>query len=107
MAFNQDRFEDIIKSLAADFLSRESNRMSLITVTKVTTDAKGSRATVYITVLPEDQEQAALDFTKRQRPHFREYVKKNARLMRIPFFDFQIDKGEKSRQTIDRVMGGA
>lgn len=106
MAFNKGRFEEILRDLAATFLSRESNRTSLITVTRVDTNDKGSMATVYFTVLPESQEQAALDFVKRQRPHFRDYVKENGRFMRIPFFDFAIDKGEKSRQSIDRAMGG-
>lgn len=97
------RFEEILRVLAAKFITLESNYTSLITVTRVDTVDFGSIATVYFTVLPEERETAVLDFLKRKRSDFREYVKDNARLMRIPFFDFQIDKGEKARQKIDAV----
>ncbi len=100
------RFEEIIRALAASFLSQESNRKSMITVTRIEADEQGSRAVIYFTVFPESQEQAVLDFTKRQVGPFREYVKKNARLMRIPFFVFALDAGEKSRQKIDGLVGG-
>lgn len=105
-SFKQGRFEEILRDLAARFLSRESNRTSLITVTKIETNDQASTATIFFTVLPESQEAAALDFVKRQRGNFREFVKENARLMRIPFFDFEIDKGEKSRQKIDALTNG-
>ena len=99
-----ERFEEIIKDLGARFLSQESNRTSLITVTKVESNDVGSTAKIYFTVLPEDKEEAALNFAKRQRSAFREFVKENSRLMRIPFFDFMIDEGEKSRQKIDSLI---
>lgn len=102
-SIKQGRFEEIIRDLAARFLSLESNRTSLITVTKIETNQQGSTATVFFTVLPENQEEAALDFAKRQRGQFREFVKEHGRLMRIPFFDFAIDHGEKSRQKIDAL----
>ncbi|MBI5134045.1 MAG: ribosome-binding factor A [Candidatus Taylorbacteria bacterium] len=100
----KERFEEILKHLAAEYLSKESNRKSMITVTRVSSNDKGNLATVYFTVLPEDQEEAALDFIKRKRSDFRAHVKYNARLMRIPFFDFEIDRGEKARQKIDAAM---
>ena len=104
MSFHQEKLEELIKHLAADFLSIYSNRTSMITVTRVKCDEKGSRATVYYTVLPENKEEAASDYLKRNRTDFRAYVKYNARLMRIPFFDFEVDRGEKARQKIDEAM---
>lgn len=104
MSFKKERFEEILKHLSAEYLSRESNRTSMITVTRVSTNDKGNLATIYFTVLPENQEEAALDFLKRKRSDFRAYVKYNARLMKIPFFDFEIDRGEKARQKIDESL---
>ncbi len=101
MTFKQDRFEEILRDLAARFVMRESNRTSMITVTRVETKEQSGNAIVFFIVFPESQETAALDFLKRQRSDFRNFVKEEARLMRIPFFDFQIDKGEKARQKID------
>ena len=102
--YKQERFEEILKHLAAEFLSKESNRRSMITVTRVVSNDRGNLATVFFTVFPEDQEEAALDFIRRQRSDFRAYVKYNGRLMKIPFFDFEIDRGEKARQKIDASL---
>jgi ribosome-binding factor A len=103
------RMRDVIKDLAATFIQRESNGTSLITVTDVTLSDHGKQATIFFTVIPigkntgEDKEAAALDFMKRMRPEFREYVEEKSRLGRIPFFDFAIDIGEKNRQKIDEI----
>lgn len=102
--FKQERFEEILRDCAAKFLALESNRTSMITVTRVTTNDRGNNATIFFTVFPDNQEDAALDFLKRKRSDFRAYVKYNARLMKIPFFDFEIDKGEKARQKIDASL---
>jgi ribosome-binding factor A len=102
--FKKERFEEILRDHAARFLSTESNRTSMITVTRVSSNDKGNLATIFITVFPENQEDAALDFLKRKRSDFRAFVKYNARLMKIPFFDFEIDRGEKARQKIDAAM---
>lgn len=102
--YKKERYEEILKHLAAEFLSKESNRTSMITVTHVSANEKGNEATVYITVLPDSQETAALDFLKRKRSDFRAFVKYNARLMKLPFFDFEIDRGEKARQKIDETL---
>ena len=76
----------------------------MITVTRVEASRIANRATIYYTVLPENKEDAATDFLKRNRSDFRAYVKYNARLMRVPFFDFEIDRGEKARQKIDASL---
>ena len=104
MSYKQDRFEEILRDMAARFVALESNRKSMITVTRVAADDQASVATIYFTVFPDSQEAAVLDFLKRQRSDFRAFVKENARLMRIPFFDFDIDRGEKHRQRIDEII---
>ncbi len=103
MNIKDQRFEEILRDMAARFLALESNRTSMITVTKVESRDRGALASIFITVFPETQEEAAIDFLKRKRSDFRDFVKENARLMRIPFFDFEIDRGEKARQKIDAI----
>jgi ribosome-binding factor A len=98
-----ERFDEILRDMAARFIALESNRTSMITVTRVESKDRGALATIFLTVFPETQEDAAIDFLKRQRSEFREFVKAKARLMRIPFFDFEIDRGEKARQKIDDI----
>ncbi len=103
MSLKEQKVEEILRHLAADFLQRESNRQSLITVTRVIISDKLREATVLITVLPEDKEQDALKFVRRQRNEFRESLKGKTRLQKLPRIDFDIDFGEKNRQRIDQL----
>ncbi len=93
----------LIKKAAAEFMQKESSGQSLITITDVRLSNDEKYATILITVLPEEKQDAALEFAKRMRPEFRDYIKSNTKLGRIPFFDFQIDMGEKYRQKIDLI----
>ncbi len=107
MSQKDDRLRDEIHRLAAEFIERESNHLSLITVTGVTVADKGTHATIFFTVLPIQKEKAALDFMKRMRGEFRDHVMKKSRIGRVPFFDFEIDGGEKNRQRIDELSNEA
>jgi len=93
-----------IKELAAQFLGRENNRTSLITVTACTATPDLKRATILITVLPTAKENDALNFIKRNLGDLREFLKKNIPIKTIPFLDAVIDQGEKNRQKIDELL---
>lgn len=103
MTSKDEKIKGLIHELAAEFFSRESNRRSMITITAVEMHSHGSRARILATVLPADQEEAAISFMHRQLGDFREFVMSRARLMRVPYFDVGIDKGEKNRQRIDEL----
>ncbi len=98
-----EKMKEIIRELAAEYFQRESNGTSLITITAIELRSRNSRATILFTVMPENQEMAALDFMTRQLSSFREYVSEHARIMRTPFFDVALDRGEKNRQRIDQL----
>jgi ribosome-binding factor A len=93
-----------LKELAAEFLARENNKTSLITVTAATCSPDLKQATIYITVLPNSKEKTALLFAKRKRGEIREYFKKNMEIKTIPFVDIAIDLGERNRQKIDELL---
>ena len=101
MALRQEKVSELLRELSAEFLERESNRESLITVTYATVSSDLKRATVYITVLPEEKEAAALDFAKRKRKELREFVKERIKFRVLPFLEVEIDKGQKLQQKID------
>ncbi len=100
----QEKIEQQIKELAAQFIERESNKTALITVTRVIVLERGRSATIYISVLPESGEESALNFLKRKRNDLRTVVKKGINMHSIPFLDVVIDKGEKARHTIDTLL---
>jgi ribosome-binding factor A len=95
---------ELLRGIAGDFVSRESNRTSLVTVTRVGLENRGRRAVILFTVMPESAALGVLDFLKRKRSEFREYVRTRARLGRLPNFEFQIDYGEKNRQRTDALL---
>ena len=97
------QISQLIKDAAADFLNKESNRSSLITITDADISRDLKNATVYFTVLPDDQQEQVLHFLRRKRPEFKTYLKSHVYLKRIPFVDFKIDEGEKYRQHIDEI----
>ena len=104
MSAKHDKAEEVIKQAAARFVSSESNRTSLITVTRVKLSPDWGRATVLVTVLPDEQTKGALDFLNRKRDDIREYVKSQVKIRRIPFFEFDLDVGEKHRQHMDELF---
>ncbi len=103
MNYKNIKLEELIRQLAAEFLQRESNKSSLVTVTRVELAEKLNQATVLFTVLPEEKENEALEFVRRKRTDFRKYVTEHAKMGRIPFFDFDLDLGEKNRQRIEEI----
>jgi ribosome-binding factor A len=103
MEFREEKIKDEIHRLASEFIEKESNRNSLITVTSIHLTKDFKKASIFVTVFGDAEEEAVLNFLKRQRSDFRHYAKKNSRIGRIPFFDFAIDKGEKTRQRLDEI----
>lgn len=102
-ANRSEKIIKIVRAAAADFMQRESNGASLITITNASLSNDEKYATILFTVLPADKEQPALEFAKRMRSEFKEYVKTHTKLGKIPMFDFAIDLGEKHRQKIDLI----
>lgn len=98
------KVEQEVLGLVQDFFQRESSGLSLITVTRVDISSDMHNGTVFITVLPVDKEDAAINFAKRMRTDMRKYVMKRLPIKVIPFFEVEIDYGEKNRQHIDEIL---
>ncbi len=104
MTLRQERISEVIKQLTAKFLQEESSGQSLITVTNCDISPDLKNATIFITVLPVESEEFALNFAKRKRKELKNYIKRNTKMKIIPFVDVQIDFGEKNRQRIDELI---
>ena len=103
MTLRSEKVREQIQHLAAEFLERESDRTTMITVTDACVTKNFNRAIIFFTVYPEEKEEVALSFAKRKHSDLKDYAKKKLRMRRIPSFDFAIDKGEKNRQLIDEI----
>lgn len=104
MTTKDEKIKEILRDLGARFLIDNSNKSSLLTVTRVELTNRGKNASILFTVFPTEFEKTALEFAKRKRSEFKEFVKEHSKLGRIPLLDFEIDFGEKNRQKIDSLL---
>jgi ribosome-binding factor A len=100
----QLKINEELKKVAQDFFQRNSSGSSMITVTSADVSSDLKKANIYITVLPQDKELAALDFAKRMRTDMRSDIKKRLPIKVIPFVEIEIDEGEKARQRIESLL---
>jgi ribosome-binding factor A len=100
----QDKMNKELIKLFATFIERESNKSSLITVTRCDIAPNFKNVIVYLSVLPQEKEDSVIEFLNRRKWDARDYVKKNLETRVIPFVEFKIDAGEKNRQRIDQLL---
>ena len=105
MTLRQEKLNTLFKKLTARFLQNESDKSLLTTVTdfKISSDLR--RATAFISVFPENKEGKALDLLQKKRNELKEFFKQNTEMKIVPSVDFQIDKGEKNRQRLEKLLG--
>lgn len=96
-----------IQAIAQDFFQRESSGLSMITITRTEVSRDMKHSTIFISVLPESKEEAAINFAKRMRSDLRHYVMKRLPVKVIPFFEVEIDYGEKNRLHVDSLLRSA
>lgn len=85
-----DRILSAIHTAAAEFINRESNRRSLVTVTRVGfLDEKNVQ--IFISVFPQKDLHAVMDFLGRQEKEFLVFLKKTVKLHFVPRMRFLPD----------------
>ena len=94
--------QEMVREVAAEFLAREANRNTLITVTRADISSDGKRVNIFITVLPESYEEQAVAFANRNRSELSDFFKKKVKAL-PPHVEFLIDRGEKNRQRLDEL----
>ncbi len=102
--FKDEKASSLLGKFAAEYFLVESNKDSLLTVTKAEILNKGKQAIIFFTVLPVEKEGATLQFAKRRRNDFRQFVMGKKSFGYVPRIDFCIDLGEHNRQRIDELL---
>ncbi len=86
-----ERFASALGAAAAEFINRESNRSSLITVTRVEVVSESKKAHIYVSVYPPHELRAVIDFLSRQRQEFLRFMRTKTALHMLPYVDFLPD----------------
>lgn len=100
----QLKVEQQVLGIVQDFFQRESSGLSMITVTRTDISRDMKHGTIFISVFPENKEEAAINFAKRMRSEMRHYVMKRLPVKVIPFFEVEIDYGEKNRLHVEKLL---
>lgn len=87
----RERVIELLKKAASEFINRESNRTSMITVTGIELDRRESHVTIFVSVFPEKDTHGATDFLNRNRDEFKRYLKQHTALRVIPRVEFLPD----------------
>jgi ribosome-binding factor A len=100
----QLQVEQQVLGIVQDFFQRESSGASMITITRTEISRDMKHGTIFMSVLPESKEEAAINFAKRMRSELRHFVMKRLPVKVIPFFEVEIDYGEKNRIHVDELL---
>ena len=103
-SLRQIKVAEAIAHSAGEFIVRNANKNSLITVTHADVSPDLLNVTVFVSVMPESAERPAIAYLKRERSEFRNYLKEHMRMKSIPTVEFELDIGEKNRQLVDDLM---
>ncbi|MBU3925762.1 ribosome-binding factor A [Patescibacteria group bacterium] len=106
MAFRHEKVCSLLQNLSASFISREfiGKPGILISVTKIEISKDFKKSTVFVSIFPEEKEKEILKSLKRRLSDLRDYVKSNAKMKFLPFFEIKTDQGEKRRQKIEELL---
>lgn len=103
----QEKVNSLLKDLAASFLSRESwiASTALITITHIETPKDLKSAKIFISIFPENKEKETLKLLNEKKSELRKYIGSQIKMKFLPSLEFEIDKGEKGRQKIEKILG--
>lgn len=106
MAFRQEKIDSFLKGAAASFIERRIGISSgaIISVIKAKTSKDLKMTKIFVSIFPEDKEKEILFLLHKNLSGLRDYVKSQSKMKFLPFFEIEIDKSEKSRQKIERIL---
>ena len=104
MSERMEKIKQQMMHVAAEVIERESNRLTLISVTDAEISPDLKYATFFISVLPDNKVDTAVDFCNRHAADVRDELKKRTSTHHVPFVKFAFDKGEKNRQRIEELL---
>ncbi len=104
MEFRKERMASLVKDIASSFLKSKGESGILISATRVGISRDFKNVTVFVSVFPENKEDDVLNSLKDKCWELRNYAKKQLKMKFLPQFKFEIDKEEKARQRMEKIL---
>lgn len=100
------RVSDLLREEIADIImyKLKDPRIGFITVTGVDVTSDLKMATVYVSVLKEEEKQPTLDILQTARSFIRAELSKRLRMKFIPTVDFKLDASIEYGNKIDKLL---
>jgi ribosome-binding factor A len=95
----------IARELGKLFLRElETPRSAVVTITKVATTADLSYAYVWISVLPNSEEPAILEYLEKNRGRLQTALNRKLVMRSVPLLSFQSDRTEEHAARVERLL---
>jgi len=104
VALRQEKINSLLKKILSEFFTRLISSGHLITITEVEIAKDLKFAKIFVSVYPKKDSLDILKSLKKKGGEMRKYVANKAKMKFVPFFEFQIDKGEKNRQRVEELL---
>ena len=102
-----DRLGELFRQIIAEELERlDRDELRLVSVTNVEVDGNLSKAVVSVSNLEPEDDELVLDTLAEVRVRLQSAVGSQARVRRVPPFQFVIDNVLRSSQRIDDILRG-
>lgn len=98
-----DRFNSLLKELAADFLIKEAGG-ALITIIRIEASKDLKTAKIFISIFPESDEEKVLESIKKKLLELRRFIGSKTKMKFIPLIEFEIDKQAKAERKIEEIL---
>lgn len=103
MAHHDEKVMSRLVHLAGEYIAREAGRGTLITPTRAEMSRDGTNVTIFVSVFPDSDAENAMKFLARHAHDFRDYMREESRIARLPRVRFEHDLGEMHRQHLDEI----
>jgi ribosome-binding factor A len=102
MTRREERFKSTLEQLVAEYIETNVEN-GLVTVSALTLSPDLKKATIYITVLPEDKEVEALASLSEKKGDLRRFLGEKLKTRFTPELEIILDPGRKTRELIDQL----
>ncbi|MBU2633015.1 ribosome-binding factor A [Patescibacteria group bacterium] len=104
MTLREEKINSLLKRILSEFFARLTSGGCFVNITEIEIARDLKFAKIFVSIYPEKESPRMLKMLKKKGGEMRKYVGTKTRLKFIPFFEFQIDKGEKNRQRIEELL---
>lgn len=102
--YRQERVSSLLARLVSEFIAEHWFGLSRVAVSRIEVSKALKEAIVYVIISPESQEKAALKELAAMRLKLYNEVSVKLKTKFTPRFEFRIDKGEKNRERVEKLL---